>query len=142
MIRTQKWEPDTHPGYELFTEWEYPALGQAGEAVFLGCVEARRNGVVVDNPKGVYTTILAENTLKNSALRDIAALLPPSMQKPVLDEDGDPTGEFTVKAKHMPQWDFGAVDGVVTFTVPGADDALITAIREALAKYGSAVVIG
>jgi hypothetical protein len=117
MLKEQLWEPDTHPGVQLFTQWN---TEEPGAHV---CLRAIVGGVEHDDPEGVYLTILAENRLKNTSLKIIEDALPVAYKKPVLDSDGDPTGAMVVKDKHKPQWDFGAVDGKISFTVPDLDDA-------------------
>lgn len=116
MIKEQLWEPDTHPGVQLFTQWN---TEEPGAHV---CLRAIVDGVEHEDPEGVFLTILTENRLKNTTLGFIEDALPTAYKKPVLDSDGDPTGEMVVKDKHKPQWDFGAVDGKITFTVPGLDE--------------------
>ena len=90
----------------------------------------------------IYDAVLAENRRKNEAEALIISLLPPSMMRAVIDEDGDDTGQVVVKAKHRPVWTFGAADGRVSFTVPGADDDTKAALRAALAEqFGDYVTL-
>lgn len=147
MISTQMWSPDTHPGLELHSEWLQPTPPEGGwrgdipPATFLRCFEAVLNGVPLDDPDTVYALVIEENQRKNQADALIVATLPASMKKPVLDSDGDPTGEMIVKDKHRPQWVFGEADGKLSVSIPGADDAVLATVREALAGFGNAVTV-
>jgi hypothetical protein len=143
MLKRQKWTPDTHPQYDIITEWQWPEPGQPGDPVFVGVIEVTTSGEPVANPETVYETILSENRMKNEALTIIVDTLPLDMKKAVVDSDGDPVeGQFAVKDKHAPVWEFGAADGVISFTIPGASENVLTAVREAIAPYGDAVIIG
>jgi hypothetical protein len=50
------WEPDTHPGVEIHTQWdtENPEAPHVCLAVF-------KNGEAQSDPEGLYQIILAEN---------------------------------------------------------------------------------
>ena len=136
MLKQQLWEPDTHAGVKLYSEWDYPDAPEGGwpdpdnipPATFVRCFSAVVDSVEHPDPDGVYATVLAENQLKNATLGFIEDALPVAYKKQVLDSDGDPTGEFVVKDKHKPLWDFGAIDGLITFTVPGLDEETRAAI--------------
>lgn len=92
--------------------------------------------------QAVFDLVKAEQLLKARALAVIEPLLPASMFKPVHDEDGDDTGQVTLKAKHTPVCDFGGADGTIAFTVPGATPELLEALADVLsAAFGDAVSI-
>lgn len=131
------WEPDTHPGHVLHTHWdvEKPEADHS-------CFRAVVDGVEQPDPQAVYNAVLFENRLKNRAEAAIVDAMPQTMKREVLDDDGDPTGEWIVKTKHQPVWDYGAADGKITFTVPGASALVIEAINLALAPFGDAVTLG
>jgi hypothetical protein len=115
MLKTQKWEPDTHPGYELHTEWQY---GE-GEATFVRCFQVLRNGVEIAEPDAVYALILGENQTKNRALSALQAVLPDI----------------------VPAWVFGEADGVINMTLPGATASEMLIAQAALAEFGGAVIL-
>ncbi|MBP7704213.1 MAG: hypothetical protein KA105_02870 [Caulobacter sp.] len=137
MIRTQKWEPDTHPGHVLHTRWD-DEQPEAPHVCFLAEIDA----VVQPEPQAIYDAVLFENQTKNRADTIIREVLPSRMKREVVDEDGDPTGELTVKIKHAPVWTYGAADGRLTFTIPGADDEVLATVRAALVQFGDAVTVG
>lgn len=126
MLKTQRWVPDTHPTYELDSEWEYPEPPEGGwpdpenipSPTFIRCFRAAKNGVDQPNPDALYMAIEAENQTKNRAL---AAL------------DG-----IGVE----PEWVFGEADGVITITLPGATAEQIAQAQAALAQFGEAVTLG
>jgi hypothetical protein len=135
-IRTQKWTPDTHDAV-LTCEWDDEALDE-----HMTCISALLNGEEQADPQAVYDLIFAENRLKNEAIGAICAALPDSMRKVVLDGDGDPTGELAVKSKHWPTWDFGAIDGKIALSVPGASPEVLANIATLLAaRFGDAVTL-
>lgn len=137
MLRTQRWVPDTHPNISLDTQWD-DAEPDAAHV----CVKATIDGVTTDDPQGVYELVLEENRLKNHAYALLIANLPADMTKPVLDSDGDETGERTVKDKHAPVWEYGEADGKLAFTVPGAPDDVLASLRAVLADaFGDAVAL-
>ena len=139
MIKTQMWMPDTHPGLELHTEWDYPDDG--GDGVFVRCFSAVQDGEELSNPDQVHALVIAEHQRKGAAESAIFAALPDSMKRAVLDSDGDETGDIIIKDKHRPVWSYGAVDGAVSVSIPGASDAVLATVREALAGFGDAVTV-
>lgn len=95
MLKTQRWVPDTHPAYELDTEWDY-----SGEPQFVRCFRATKDGQELPDPDAVYSLILAENQSKNRALAALQAVLP-----------------------HLePVWVFGEADGLVNIVLPDASE--------------------
>lgn len=114
MLKTQRWAPDTHPGYELDTEWDH-----TGEPQFVRCFRAAKDGVELPEPDAVYSLILSENQTKNQALATLEAVLPGL----------------------APVWVFGAVDGVVSITLPGATPQQMAVAQAALVDFGEAVIL-
>jgi hypothetical protein len=83
------------------------------------CFAAYLNGAELEGPQVVYNQVLVENQTKNRALAALSDTLP-----------------------HLaPEWDFGVLDGVVTFTLPGASDNDRLIAAAALAPFGQAVVL-
>lgn len=137
MLRQQQWIPDTHDAV-LTLEWDDDAAEPAHT-----CVAATVGGEDAVDPQLAYTTILAENRLKNEALALICEVLPGTMKRALLDSDGDPTGELVIKDKFQPVWDFGAIDGRIAFTIPGASAPVLASVAVALAaRFGDAVTVG
>lgn len=135
-----RWQPDTHtdgnpnaPTVEL----EYEMDGETPV-----CIRAVVDGVVSDQPQVIFDQVIAENRLKNHAVTFVTDWLPDAYKKPLLDSDGDPTGEMVVKDKHSVQWDFGKLgDGVVSVFVPGLRDEDEQPLKDALAaEFGDTVL--
>lgn len=125
MIRQQAWEPDTHAA-RFICEWD-----DADPDAPHVCVEAWIAGEPQKDPQGAYDAILSQNRAKNFAVDAVIKSLPADMLKPVMDSDGDPTGEMTVKDKHQPRWSLDE-KGAVTISVPGADAALAAKLDAAV----------
>ena len=115
MLKTQRWVPDTHPGYELDTEWDY-----SGEPQFVRCFRAAKDGQDLPDPDAVYSLILSENQTKNRALAALEAVLPGL----------------------EPVWVFGEADGVVNLSLPGATASQMLVAQAALVEFGEAVRLG
>lgn len=87
-----------------------------------------------------YEDMLFEHQTANQVIALIAATVPDSMRKPVLDEDGDETGDYTLKAKHAPTFDFGDIDRILSCTIPGLDGVTLAKVTAAIKdRYGDAV---
>lgn len=125
MIRQQAWEPDTHDA-RFITEWD----DTDPDAPHV-CIEAWIGGQKQADPQGAYDAVLTQNQTKNVAIAAVIEALPPEMKKPILDSDGDPTGEFTVKDKHAPRWSLNE-KGQVSISVPGAKADLVAALDAAI----------
>lgn len=115
-IKTQRWVPDTHPTYELDTEWDH----SGAEPQFVRCFRAKRAGIELPEPDAVYSLILTENQTKNRALAALEAVLPG------LD----------------PVWVYGEADGVISLALPGATPSQMLIAEAALAEFGEAVSLG
>jgi hypothetical protein len=113
MLKTQRWVPDTHPSYEMDTEWDH---GEGGPT-FVRCFRAAKDGVDLPNPDAVYSLILSENQTKNRALSALEAVLPDL----------------------APVWVFGEADGVVHLALPGATEQQKLVAAAALSGFGEAV---
>lgn len=128
MLKTQSWVPDTHPAYELDSEWEYPEPPEGGwsdpesipSPTFIRCFRAAKNGVDQPNPDALYMAIEAENQTKNRAVAALQAVLP----------DLEPV------------WVFGEADGVVNIALPEATPSQMLIAQAALSEFGEAVRLG
>lgn len=141
MFKIQRECFDTHPRYVFHSEYEYDDEAESPVGVYRGCVAAWLDGELLENPNPVRAAILAENILKNEALKAIISSLPQSMKKEVLDTDGDPTGEWVIKDKHQPTWEFGEPDGIITFSIPGASLEELELAQEAVLEFNGAVQV-
>lgn len=133
-----RWEPDTHPNVKL----DFEGLDENGDPA--NCTRAEVDGIELfgADAAAVMAAVLAENRLKNRAIGVVLDALPAEMKKPVLDSDGDPTGDFVVKDKHAPEWAFGQPDGRLSVTVPNAPAEVLATIAAALAaQFGEAVTL-
>jgi hypothetical protein len=127
-IKTQRWAPDTHPGFALDTEWSYPEEPEGGwpdpenppSPTFIRCFRATKDNVELPEPDALHTLILSENQTKNRALAALGAVLPGL----------------------EPVWVFGEADGIVSITLPEATAQQMLIAQAALAEFGGAVVLG
>lgn len=122
-IMTQRWEPDSHPGYVFHWEIQYEIIdGERQPGEYIRCYEGYYNNVALDDPEEACQLVWAENRLRNEAFAALQGVAPGWMLKEQLDSDGDPTGEFTWKIKHAPTCEFGRADGLIAVTIPGLLD--------------------
>ena len=128
MLKTQSWVPDTHPAYELHSEWEYPDEPEGGwpdpenipPPTFVRCIRVIKNGVEQPEPDALYALIQSENQTKNLALAALEAVLPGC----------------------DPVWVYGEADGVVSIILPNATPEQTAVAQAALAGFGEAVILG
>jgi hypothetical protein len=65
-----------------------------------------------------FNVIRAEHTRKNLAEAHVEQSLPAEFRKPELDSDGEQTGRFVIKDKHLPIWKHLG-GGEYEFEIPG-----------------------
>jgi hypothetical protein len=118
----RRWQPDTHAA-DLLVDFD------ADPPV---CSHAWLDGVEQADAQACFDQVWAQNKAKNIAIAAAISVLPERMLKPVLDSDGNPTGDLVPLDAFDPAWRMDET-GAVTISVPGADADLTAEIHEAVA---------
>lgn len=134
MLRTQSWQPDTHDAF-FETQWD----DDDPDAAHV-CIRAVIGGDDQADPQGAYETVLGQNQAKNTAFAAVVAAMPAELTKPVLDSDGDPTGDLVPKDKHYPQCTV-ADDGSISVAIPGTDAETAASISAVALKATPTVAL-
>lgn len=140
MLKQQILIPDTRPEYEFELVWDTDTPGAP-----MTCSQVRLLGTEVPNPQEVYSQVMDEMRMKNTAYNLIIEALPKEKYwKEALDSDGDSYDppQFVVKDKHTPSFSIDRSNGSFTFTIPGLLDEDRNTLTTLLAQFGGRVTIG
>lgn len=143
-IRTIRWIPEMRPNL-AFDYWLDDEESENPSDPWLNCTAAWLLGgkepVELDDPVGRHQRALDENRKKNRADGIVCDSLPESMKKPIVDGDGDPTGDFVVKDKHRPVWSWDKDGETLVVAIPGLTEEARKMVASALAEDHSDVVV-